>query len=50
MILYATFVLYYSTNTVGRETINKLNNNPTDVVACQANQQGKASSRNGKTN
>lgn len=25
MILYATFVLYYSTNTVGHETINKLN-------------------------
>ena len=25
MILYATFVLYYLTNTVERKTINKLN-------------------------
>lgn len=38
MILYATFVLYYLTNTVERKTINKLNNNPTDAVACQADQ------------
>ncbi len=34
MILYATFVLYYLTNTVERKTINKLNNNPTDAAAC----------------
>ena len=38
MILYATFVLYYLTNTVEHKTINKLNNNPTDAEACQANQ------------
>jgi hypothetical protein len=38
MILYATFVLYYLTNTVERKTINKLNNNTTDAVACQVNQ------------
>lgn len=50
MILYATFVLYYITNTVERKTINKLNNNTTKAEAYQANQQGKASSRNGKTN
>ena len=52
MILYATFVLYYSTNTVGRETINKLNNNPTDAVACQSthNTKAKASTCKGKTN
>ena len=52
MILYATFVLYYLANTVERKTINKLNNNPTDAEACQANQQhtgrGKHSQR--KTN
>ena len=41
MILYATFVLYYLTNTVERQTINKLNNNPTNAVACQANQRHK---------
>ena len=41
MILYATFVLYYLTNTVGHETINKLNNNPTNAEAYQANQQHK---------
>ena len=41
MIFCATFVLYYLTNTVERKTINKLNNNPTDAVACQINQQHK---------
>ena len=45
MILYAAFVLYYLTNTVERKTINKLNNNPTDAVACQANQQHKGKSK-----
>ena len=41
MILCATFVLYYLTNTAERKTINKLNNTPTDAEACQANQQHK---------
>ena len=41
MILCATFVLYYLTNTVEHKTINKLNNNPTDAAACRANQQHK---------
>lgn len=51
MILYATFVLYYLTNTVRHETINKLNNNPTDAGACKStNHKAEASTRNGKTN
>ena len=39
MILCATFVLYYPTNTVEHKTINKLNNNPTNAVVCRADQQ-----------
>ena len=38
MILCATFVPYYLTNTVEHKTINKLNNNPTNAAACRADQ------------
>lgn len=50
MILCATFVLYYLTNTVEHKTINKLNNNPTkQKLAKPTNiKEAKSSTRNGK--
>ena len=51
MILYATFVLYYLTNTVERKTINKLNTTqPKRRLAKPTNHKAEASTRNGKTN
>lgn len=52
MILCATFVLYYLTNTVEHKTINKLNNNPTNAAACRADQhkRGKIKHSQRKTN
>ena len=52
MILYATFVLYYLTNTVGHETINKLNNNqPMQRLTKPTNNtKAEASTCKGKTN
>lgn len=52
MILYATFVLYYLTNTVERKTINKLNTTqPKRMLAKSTNNtKAKASTCKGKTN
>lgn len=45
MILCATFVLYHLTNTVEHETINKLNNNPTNAAARKADKRHKGRGR-----
>ena len=49
MILYATFALYYLTNTVERKTINKLNTTQLKRrLAKPTTNKAKASTRNGK--